>query len=195
MSAPGEQETLADPSRAGVPRAGATAPPGGRRRAGPDGFDEFYRANVGPLTQQLFAYLGDRAEAQDVVHEAFCRAFARWRALTAYEEPAAWVRRVSWNLATSRWRRLRTATAFLHRQRTEYVDGPGPDRVALVRALAALPTAQRRAFVLHHVADLSVGEIAEMEDTAEGTVRSRLHRARTALAAYLADQQKEARHG
>jgi RNA polymerase sigma-70 factor, ECF subfamily len=47
--------------------------------------------------------------------------------------------------------------------------------------------------VLHHVADLSVGEIARMEGTAEGTVRSRLHRARTALASNLADQQKEIR--
>lgn len=149
-------------------------------------FDEFYAAHYADLVVQIYAYFGDRQEAQDVVQEAFCRALARWRRLSAYDDPVAWVRRVAWNLATSRWRRARTALGFLRRQREEpVVDAPGLDRVALVNALAALPPAQRRAMVLHYLVDLSVAEIAQREGVAEGTVKSWLYRGRAALAEQL----------
>jgi len=105
-------------------------------------FNDFYAATYADLTVQVHAYLGDLHEAQDVAQEAFCRALSRWGQISTYDDPAAWVRRVAWNLATSRWRRLRTIRAFHRRQRDEpVVDGPGPDRIALVRALATLPDA------------------------------------------------------
>jgi RNA polymerase sigma-70 factor (ECF subfamily) len=86
----------------------------------------FYAANFVPLTTQLYAYFGDRPEAEDVVQEAFCRALARWRQISVYEDPAAWVRRVAWNLATCQLRRSVVASAFRRRQRPEYYT-PGPD--------------------------------------------------------------------
>ena len=52
-------------------------------------------------------------------------------------------------------------------------------------ALATLPPAQRRAVVLHYMADLSVAEIADQEGVAVGTVKSWLHRGRVALAARI----------
>ncbi len=157
------------------------------RRATTVSFDEVYAAHYADLTVQLYAYFGDRQEAQDVVQEAFCRALARWPAVAAYDDPVAWVRRVAWNLAVSKWRRARTALSFLHRQRADdhHVDGPSPERVALVTALATLPDKQRRAMVLHYLADMTVAEIADREGVAEGTVKSWLHRARAALAAQL----------
>ncbi|HYN93208.1 MAG TPA: SigE family RNA polymerase sigma factor [Pilimelia sp.] len=149
-------------------------------------FDEVYAAHVGDLTVQLYAYFGDRHEAQDVVQEAFCRALARWGWLSRYDDPVAWVRRVAWNLATSGWRRRRTALAFLRRQRAEPVHGgPEPDNVDLMAALATLPAAQRRAMVLHYLADLPIAEVAAREGVPVGTVKSWLHRGRGALAARL----------
>jgi RNA polymerase sigma-70 factor (ECF subfamily) len=150
-------------------------------------FDEFYGATFHGLRTQLYAYLGDRAEAQDVVQEAFCRAFARWKKISGYEDPVAWVRKVAWNLATSRFRKQRTATNFLRSQREEHHDGPTPDRVALIRALATIPAQQRKAVVLHYLAQLSVAEIAEQEGVAEGTVKSWLSRGRAALSAQLTE--------
>jgi len=149
-------------------------------------FDELYAAGFQGLTLQLYAYLGDLAEAQDVVQEAFCRAFARWQNISQYSEPVAWVRRVAWNLATSRFRRQKTVTNFLRRQRPERVEEPSPDRVALVRALATVPPRHRQAVVLHYMAQLSVAEIAAQEGVAEGTVKSWLSRGRAALAERLA---------
>lgn len=161
--------------------------PGAVVLGGPASFDDLYAAHYADLTVQLFAYFGDRQEAQDLVQEAFCRALARWRTVSRYDDPVAWVRRVAWNLAVSRWRRGRTALGFLRRQRVAepQVAGPGPERVALVAALGTLPPAQRRAVVLRYLADLTIAQIAEQEGVAEGTVKSWLHRARSALAAQL----------
>jgi RNA polymerase sigma-70 factor, ECF subfamily len=161
-------------------------------------FDDLYAAHFMPLTTQLYAYFGDRQEAQDVVQEAFCRALARWKTISTYEEPVAWVRRVAWNLATSNARRARVAMAFRRRQLPEYAPAPGPDRVALIRALRTLPHRQRQAVVLHYVADLPLIEIADTMQVSVGTVKSWLHRARTALAEQIdpaRSQTEEALHG
>jgi len=57
--------------------------------------------------------------------------------------------------------------------------------VALVQALSQIPETQRRAVVLHHLAGLSVGEIASLEHCPTGTVKARLARGRGALASHL----------
>jgi RNA polymerase sigma-70 factor (ECF subfamily) len=157
------------------------------RPEAPPRFDQLYAAHYADLTVQLYAYFGDRQEAQDVVQEAFCRALARWRTVSTYDDPVAWIRRVAWNLAVSRWRRARTALTFVRRQRRDepQLAGPDADRVALVAALATLPDAQRRAVVLHYLGDLTVAEIAEREGVAEGTVKSWLHRGRAKLATHF----------
>ncbi|MFE9192688.1 SigE family RNA polymerase sigma factor [Micromonospora sp. NPDC007208] len=150
-------------------------------------FDDFYHAHFRNVTTQLGAYTGDLSQAQDLAQEAFCRALARWDRLARYDDPVAWVRQVAWNLARSRWRRLRTARNHLLRQRrTEAtMAGPTPDRVAIDTALAQLPANHRRAVILHYLADLPVNEIASQEGVAEGTVKSWLHRGRLALAGLL----------
>lgn len=173
-------------------RAGGPVP----QRPGAPGtladFSEFYAANFHSLVVQLLAQTGDLAEAQDVVQEAFCRALDRWSRLATYDDPAAWIRRVAWNLATSRWRRVRSAMIFARRQREEPVPGPSPDRVALVAAIAKLSPQQQRVIVLYYVADLTVPAIAAELTVAEGTVKSWLSRARAALAVELGDSDMEA---
>ena len=166
--------------------SGARAPAGSGTRL--SDFEQLYATQFHSLTLQINAYIGDLSEAQDLVQEAFTRAFTRWDKISSYERPADWVRRVAWNLATSGWRRRRTAMRFLLRQREQHVDGPNPDRVALTRELAKLPDKHRRAFVLFYIANLTVLEIAAQENVPEGTVKSWLHRARAAVAAGLTDR-------
>ncbi len=150
-------------------------------------FEDFYAANYAPLVVQINAYVGDLLEAQDAVQEAFCRAWPRWEKLVDYDDPVAWVRRVAWNFATSKWRRARVAMSAGRLQRPQHVDGPSPDHVDLVTSLAQLPPRHRRAVILHYLAGLSVAEIAQDCDVAEGTVKSWLYRGRLALSAKLAD--------
>jgi RNA polymerase sigma-70 factor (ECF subfamily) len=151
-------------------------------------FDRFFLSWYGRLSAQMHAYLSDRAEAEDVVQEAFLRAWQRWPDISGYDDPVAWVRRVAWNLATSRLRRITTAARALRRHRPpQPVPGLNPDHVALVAALRRLPERQRRVIVLHHIADVPVAEIAENLGLPKGTVVSWLHRGRAQLAVHLSD--------
>jgi RNA polymerase sigma-70 factor (ECF subfamily) len=81
----------------------------------------------------------------------------------------------------------------------------GPAEVpGLMEALRALPVAQRKVVVLHHLLDLPVEQVAAELGVPVGTVKSRLARARGALASRLApatraeglcDQEGAGNHG
>lgn len=148
-------------------------------------FDGFYAANVGQITAQIRAYVGDLAEAEDLVAEAFCRALGRWKTISAYDNPATWVRRVAWNLATSRMRRAAVVRRFLRRQRPATAEGPQPDRLDLEQALSELNERHRKAVILRYMAGMTTAEIAEQEGVAETTIRSWLTRGKKALAERL----------
>ena len=151
-------------------------------------FAAFYAATFTSLCAQLYVHTGDLAEAQDVVQEAFTRALPRWSELVHYDDPAAWVRKVAWNLATSRWRKLRTFIAVARQHREDHAPPPSPDRVAIQAALAKLPPRQRQAVILHYLADASVAEIAELSNAPENTVKTWLRRGRAALAGLLHEE-------
>ena len=150
-------------------------------------FDEFYEGSLRRVTAQVYAMIGSWDEAQECTQEAFVKAWSHRRRLDRAEAPEAWVRTTAYRLAVSRWRRVRRNDRFADRAvgPATTSTGPDPDHVALVAALAQLPEAQRRAIVLHHIADLPVREVARETGVAEGTVKARLSRGRTALAALL----------
>jgi RNA polymerase sigma-70 factor, ECF subfamily len=151
-------------------------------------FAEFYQASYRRLAAQVYAYVGSAAEAEDAVQEAYLRAWRQWSQVCRYDNPVAWVRRVAWNLATSRMRRLATAARVLRRQRPpDVVAALSPDHVALVAALRTLTHRQRQAIVLHYIADMTVAEIAAELSTPRGTVLSWLSRGRARLAEHFAE--------
>ncbi|HEY3010928.1 MAG TPA: SigE family RNA polymerase sigma factor [Micromonosporaceae bacterium] len=154
-------------------------------------FDAFYQASFADLLAVAFAHTADLAEAQDLCQEAFCRAWQRWAAVARYENPAAWVRRVVVNLALSRWRHVKVVHAQDRRTRHVDVPGLGPDHVAIVTALRALPVDQRQAVVLHYILDLAVADVAHEMGAPAGTVKSWLFRGRAALAAHLDEIDRE----
>ncbi|MFB7075787.1 sigma factor, partial [Streptomyces sp. NPDC056290] len=65
-------------------------PRGGRGADEHVEFDAFYAESVGRLIGQLYAMTGDLAEAQDVVQEAFARAWERRAELDLNGAPEAW---------------------------------------------------------------------------------------------------------
>jgi RNA polymerase sigma-70 factor (ECF subfamily) len=154
-------------------------------------FIALYESRFSELAAQIYAYTSDSSEAQDIVQEAFLRAWQRWDTIGDYDEPIAWVRRVAWNLATSRHRRIAVARRFLQRSSApEPHPGMSPDHVALVEALRKVPEKQRRAVVLHYLGDMSIADIARLTGAKEGTVKSWLHRGRTELAQYLTEHEE-----
>jgi RNA polymerase sigma-70 factor, ECF subfamily len=157
-------------------------------------FDELYATSYPRLTAQLYAMLGNRDEAEECVQEAFVRAWQHRGKLERSEYPEAWLRTTAYRLAVSRWRRVvlsrRKPDRALHPGDTSAE--PSEARLVLVSALRRLPESQRRALVLHHIADLTVAEVARETGTAEGTVKAHLSRGRAALAALLTDSPKPA---
>jgi RNA polymerase sigma-70 factor (ECF subfamily) len=160
-------------------------------------FTEFYAGAFPRLIGQVFLVVGDLHDAEDLVQEAMARASARWGRLQDYDVPEAWVRRVAMNLAADRARRSRRRLAAMVRLASmpaaEDVELASEDR-QIVAALGALPLSQRQVLVLHHLADLPVGEVAATLRVPVGTVKSRLKRARRALAASLSEAELEGVH-
>ena len=156
--------------------------------------DTLYAASYQRLVVQLYAICGDLADAEDAVQEAFVTAIRKRRELSRVGNPEAWVRTVAVNRVRSGWRH-----ASVVRKHQVAVPGPqaqvevGPEHVAIVTALAELDRDQRDVVVLHHLADLGTAEIATELGIPEGTVKSRLARGRSRLAALL-DESEEHRH-
>lgn len=167
-------------------------------REGRDGFvrpqvtlGEAFEGSYRKLVVQLYGVIGDFAEAEDVVQEAFVRAAAAGRRFTRADNPEAWLRTVAINLHRSRWRKLRNFGRIKERL-AEPVDAPDlDDRLDVIDALRRLPDDQRQVVALHHLADLAVDEIARTLGVPEGTVKSRLKRGRDALAADLSGEERD----
>ncbi|GAA4604598.1 RNA polymerase sigma-70 factor (ECF subfamily) [Actinoplanes octamycinicus] len=162
-------------------------------------YQVFYRR----LVTQVFGLVGDLAEAEDAVQEAFARALGAPRAFHGADDTERWLRVVALNVARSRYRRRWLFDRLVRAGRVEpaaaSVPGLSADRVALLAALRRLAPPTREAVVLHYLADLPVGEVAATLGVPEGTVKARLSRGRASLARLLADDNqpplaKEARH-
>lgn len=156
--------------------------------------NELYEASYGRLVLQLFAFCGDLADAEDAVQEAFVKAIGRGRAFDRVENPEAWLRTVALNHQRNAWRHAKVVRAFV----TSVPGRPpgpelGPDQVAVVRALSELDADHRQVVVLRYLADLGTAEIARELGVPEGTVKSRLSRARERLAPLL-DEREESGH-
>lgn len=143
------------------------------------------------------ALLGDRDEAADVAQETYVRA---WERVQELRDPAAalgWLCAIARNVAQDRrrgwWRRDRAPLAALG-PALEAAGGPptphetlaaGERDAAVRRAIAGLGERQRVVLVLREVDGMTYEEIAEALGVPVGTVESRLHRARQALARRL----------
>jgi RNA polymerase sigma-70 factor (ECF subfamily) len=152
---------------------------------------EVYDASYRRLVAQLYALCGDQHDAEEIVQEAFVKAVRQSSAFAAVDNPEAWLRTVSVNLLRSRWRRSALWRGLLPRlPGAAHTAELSSDHVALVEALGRLPLALREVVVLHHVADLPTREVATTLGVAEGTVKSRLVKARSMLATALAEDEE-----
>jgi RNA polymerase sigma-70 factor (ECF subfamily) len=154
-------------------------------------FDDFYATNYGRLVVQLYAVTGNLPDAEDAVQEAFARASVHWGRVRAYELPEAWVRRVALNVAFTGLRRARRVMEVLIRAAPPPAPPLPGATLELVEALGRLALPFRQVLVLHYLADLPVERVAGELGIAVGTAKSRLARARDALARQLVDGGEE----
>jgi RNA polymerase sigma-70 factor, ECF subfamily len=159
-----------------------------------------YQRKLGRL---LSRFVRDQAEVEDVTQEAFIKAY---RALPGFRGESAfytWLYRIGINTAknylVALGRRAPTSTGFDNEEAEGFEDADqlrdsstpeseleGKEIAATVnRAMDALPKDLRTAITLREIEGLSYEEIANVMNCPVGTVRSRIFRARDAIAAEL----------
>jgi RNA polymerase sigma-70 factor (sigma-E family) len=145
-------------------------------------FTEFYLANRDDCLRIVLLSAGDGQLAEDLVAEAFARAWASWRKVRVHPAPVAWVVRTALNANVSWWRRRRREVAL-----PSGADWAAPrpadaglDNV-LVAAVRALPVRQREVVTLRVFFDLDMATTAALLGISPGTVGAHLHRALAAL--------------
>ena len=153
-----------------------------------------FRVLVDRHQQAVYRYayglLGSREEAQDVTQEAFLAAYTNLSRFDASRGSfLTWLFTITRNRCINYLKKNRPK---LHPE-PEKIQSPEPiDSLAqrelsqqLDHALAALPMQHRSAFVLAEIEKLSYAEIARIEQTTLGTVKSRIHRAKQRLQSIL----------
>jgi RNA polymerase sigma-70 factor, ECF subfamily len=150
---------------------------------------------------------GSETEAEELLQEAYLRAFRSWRSFTPGTNLAAWLATILRNahLDALRRRSRRPTTEpidekgdyYLYNRLAEDAPEPQQDVVerlsgeAIVESLAALPPVFREVVVLVDIGDFSYADAAEILGVPIGTVMSRLYRGRRLLKGSLAERHED----
>src|SRR3954463_7175674 len=101
---------------------------------------DLYEGTYGRLASVVAGARGNRADAEEVVQEAFVRLLRHWPTVSRYDDPEAWVRQVAFRLLSNRLRKTRNGVrAVLRLGRPADTDPPTADRLDVELALRALP--------------------------------------------------------
>jgi RNA polymerase sigma-70 factor (ECF subfamily) len=160
-----------------------------RPARGPDvgAFDGFYAREYSSLVALAHVLMGPGGSAEDVAQEAMLAAYRRWSEVAAMEFPAAWVRRVCANIATSLVRKkiVETRALTMLRRRTLTFAAVNDSDSAFWGEVRRLPRRQAQCLALFYLYGCSVKETAVTLGCSEGTVKTHLARGRTAMATRL----------
>jgi RNA polymerase sigma-70 factor (sigma-E family) len=144
-------------------------------------FAEFYAAARDDCLRIVLISAGDRELAEDLVAEAFSRAWMSWRTVRDHPAPRAWVVRTALNTRVSWWRRRHREVALDgHDVAAATSQHPALDD-SLVTALRRRPVRQREVIALRLLLDLDTETTARVLGISSGTVGAHLHRALAAL--------------
>jgi RNA polymerase sigma factor (sigma-70 family) len=150
-------------------------------------FTWLFRTEYEAVVRTVYLILHDRERARDITQDAFTELLMRWKKISRYERPEAWVRRVA----------IRMAIRFLNRERRrpwlerelDPTSLPQPADVDLLRAIKLLTPTQRGAIVLFYFEDRPVAEVADILGVTPAAAKVTLHRARKRLAATLGERE------
>lgn len=160
-------------------------------------FGELVRRYQDRLYSAVVHIVRCRAEAEDVVQEAFVQAYVKLETFKHNSRFYTWLYRIAVNVSISH-RRRRKVEVSVEQNRDATGDEPldtftspsepleqAERKQQLEQALTLLTEEHRSIIVLRHMEEFSYEEIAEILGISVGTVRSRLHRARAQLLVHL----------
>ena len=149
-------------------------------------FEELYNRFATDVLRVAYYYLGDRQRAEDVTQDVFVRFLTNQPVLVPGHEKS-WLLKVALNRCRDLWRSSWIKKVILGHPSFELF--PAEDEIgrlaentALAEAVNRLPAIFKEVVLLHYYQGYGVSEISMMLEISEGTVSSRLSRARTRLA-------------
>jgi RNA polymerase sigma-70 factor (ECF subfamily) len=154
---------------------------------------ELYEALMRRYNQRLFrvarSILRDDSEAEDVMQDAYVRAYEHLNSFAGEAKFATWLTKIAVHEALHRLRKRSRSGDLESIMATATSDAPNPEREAydhelrgaLERAIDRLPDTYRSVFVLRVVEGLDVAETASALNLGGEAVKTRLHRARALL--------------
>ena len=169
-------------------------------------FHELIRPYERTVYMMALSFLHNEADAEDVVQEAFLKAYRNLSSFRGDSKFSTWLLSITLNEARSRLRRAKTPRMQSLDQATNDEGHISPAllrdwreipsealerqevRSLLYKALDALPPTYREIFYLRDIEELCVAEVARLLQISEALVKVRLHRARTMLQKHLAPQ-------
>ncbi|HYG57907.1 MAG TPA: sigma-70 family RNA polymerase sigma factor [Symbiobacteriaceae bacterium] len=143
-----------------------------------------------------YMYLKDRDLAEDVFQEVFTRVYLQLHTFRGEASPKTWICRITVNLCRDKLRSWTARRVLLMgedllrsmaggAEETEDAVLAEADRGAVMEAIMRLPMEYREAVLLYYYEEMDTKEVATALGLSEGTLRSRLHRARARLKALL----------
>jgi RNA polymerase sigma-70 factor (ECF subfamily) len=161
-------------------------------------FGQLLRRHQKRLFRFVYGLLGDFDQAEDMVQEAFVKAYGAMGSFEAGRDFYPWLSTIARNLALNLMARERRKESLdqIHERGFDPPSGDlGPleqlttneSQQRFYAALKALPEQYRTVFVLRHFEEMSYEDIAAQLKIPPGTVDSRLYRARQLLVAALKD--------
>lgn len=153
---------------------------------------------VEPLFRLAYARVGNNLDAEDIVQETYLKAFRAFGTFKGKTSIKNWLSQILINTVRDHFRKnqkelptIDLDTAIEELPSEPMVSGPEETICEneidpmLTRALKSIPDEFVTALLLREIHEASYKEIAQILDIPEGTVMSRLHRARTLLRTYL----------
>ena len=140
-----------------------------------------------------YFYLADKQKAEDVCQDVFVKLYTRGEAIAPGCEKA-WLLRVTVNCCRDLWRSAWLKRVVLGAPTLEIIPAQEDtieqreEKAELMRAIHKLPVQFRETILLHYYQGLGIAEIAQMLGLQEGTISSRLSRARKKLESLLKEE-------
>ena len=169
-------------------------------RGDPSAFSALVRRHERRVYNLCYRMLGREEDARDASQDTFLTALRRLSSFRGEARFTTWLHRVTVNACYDVLRRKRREPMLEPARDEDEPEPPGPaspdhadSAVATVdvqRALGQVPQEFRAVLILHDVQDLAYDDIAEALGIPVGTVKSRLHRGRVALAELLAEPER-----
>jgi RNA polymerase sigma-70 factor (ECF subfamily) len=147
-----------------------------------DWIEKIVKRDGDKLFRTAVAITGNKAEAEDIVQEAFIKLIERQPHFESPEHETAWLVRVTVNLCKNRirshwWKKTEPLLDSYPTQDSEETD--------IMQAIISLPAKYRAVIHLFYYEGYSTGEIAEITEQKESTIRQQLTRARRMLKKFL----------